>query len=306
MINLHILPARTASWEEFCTSAPSFSIALDGYVNVGPRFDPLGPRINFNHHEEVDRLATRSTCAQVLMAIRQGMFCRFHDAEGAHAEVFVNDCDEDVCTAWTLLHHHYLVAGAMNPAVNRIVAMEDALDCTAGAYPFPADLPAMEELAWAFQPYRLFRTSGGLETQNPAAYEAVITDVELRLLQLVAGKGHRVHLDTRFERIGGGAGWSMVREIGAQARTGIYSEGIRAFVSVRERADGRWTYVIGKMSPFIPLDLLSLVQDLNEEEGLTTDRWGGGNIIVGSPRARGSSISPERISKLVDSRMGST
>lgn len=53
-----------------------FSIALDGYVNVGPRFDHEGPRVNFNHHEEVDRLATRATCGQVLMAIRQGLFTR--------------------------------------------------------------------------------------------------------------------------------------------------------------------------------------------------------------------------------------
>lgn len=301
MITLHVEPTTAPlSWDAFCASVPEFSIALDGYVRGGPQFDARGPRANFNHHEDVDRLATRATCAQVLMAIRQGLFLTFHDASGAGAEVFVNDCDEDVCTAWTLLNHHYLVAGTMNPLVNRLVAMEDALDCTAGAYPFPADLPALRELAWVFEPYRRFRLSGQIDRKEAAAYEGVITDVEHRIIQHVTGKGKETVLDLRYERIGGGPGWTMVREVGAQARTGMFSDGIRAFVAVRERGDGRYTYTIGKMSPFVPFDLAALTARLNEAEGATADRWGGGDTIMGSPRVGGSVLSPETVASMIE------
>lgn len=50
MINLHIEPKQIPmTWEEFVKTKPKFSIALDGYVNVGPRYDPSGPYMNFNH-----------------------------------------------------------------------------------------------------------------------------------------------------------------------------------------------------------------------------------------------------------------
>lgn len=292
----------SCSWDHFLKSAPKFGVALDGYVHEGPRFDNSKVVVNFNHHEGVDRLATRATCAQVLMAIRQGMFYKFRDMFGSPcARVFVNDCDEDVCTSWFLLNNHHLVDSTMNPIINRLVAMEDALDSTAGAYPFPADLPALKELAWVFEPYRQFRMSGGLDKRNADAYRSIITDVENRILQHVAGRGKSISfLDTRYELIGGGDGWSMVKEVGPYARTAMFGDGIKAYVSVRERSDGRYTYTIGKLSPFIPLDLLSLTEALNREDDIVgEDKWGGGNNIMGSPRSRGSSFKPDKLSEII-------
>lgn len=305
MISLHVEPRTPPmSWSKFWRQAPKFSIALDGYVTGGPKFEGHGPCANFNHHELVDRLSTRATCAQVLMAIRQGLFARFRDESGPRAEVFVNDCDEDVCTAWTLLKHHHLVENTTNPNFNRLVFMEDMLDATAGAYPFSPDLPTLRELAWVFEPYRQFRLSGQLDKKDARGYEGVITDVESRILRHVVGQGKEIPLDTRFERLGGGKGWTMVKEIGAQARTGIFASGIRAFVSVREREPGKYSYVIGRMSPFIPLDLNVLCSRLNEAEGATEDRWGGADIIIGSPRIGGSVLPPDEVAKLVDSVVG--
>ncbi len=95
---LHVEPRTPPlSWEEFCQKTGPFSIALDGFVGTGPRFDENGPRANFNHHEEVSRLETRATCGQVLMAIRQGLFDCFRDEQGVQVSAYVNDCDEDVC-----------------------------------------------------------------------------------------------------------------------------------------------------------------------------------------------------------------
>lgn len=323
MIRLHVNPhIPFVHWEYFTApEALRFAVALDGYVRGGPRFDPQGPWANFNHHEDVDRLATRATCAQVLISIRQGLFSTVFETpeDGPRVEAFVNDCDEDVCTAWMLINNQHLVTHTMNPLINRLVSVEDHLDCTAGAYPFPLHLPMLRELAWVFEPYRLFRLGGGLDKKDPAAYRSIITDVEHRILQHVAGRGKEVPIDGRFVRIGGGKDWVMVREIGAQARSGMFAEGIRSFISVREvpaptSERQRYVYVIGKMAPFIRRDLIKVARKLNlaewearEAYGEPLDiiqreqrTWGGGNTIIGSPRVHGSVLTPDQVAKIYE------
>lgn len=310
-IELEVMLIPPVQWDEFVEKYPPFSIALDGFVEGPPRFDAgphdpnatggkrHEPRANFNHHERVDRLATRATCGQVLMALRQGLFRCFRDEYGHRATVYVNDCDEDVCTAWFLLKNHHLCEQTINPLLNRLVAMEDALDATAGAYPFTADLPVLRELAWVFEPYRKFRLNGGLDQRDPASYRSIIEDVSGRISKHIVGAGDEIALDTRYEKIGGGPGWVMVKEIGAQARTGMFSDSISAYVSVREKAGGVWTYTIGRLSPFISMDLEGLTAKLNEVEGATDDRWGGGNTIIGSPRKAGSRIPPDELAHII-------
>ena len=291
-------------WDAFLATAGPFAIALDGFVYGGPRFsektNEAGPAINMNHHEEVDRLATRATCAQTLMALRQGLFDLFRDEDGPKANVFVNDCDEDVCTSWFLLKQHYWAEQPMNPLLNRLVALEDALDATAGAYPFPVDLPALRSMAWIFEPYRQFRLSGEIDKRESRSYRGVIEDVEHRIACHLVGTGHEIALDSRFEIVGGGHGWKMVQEIGAQARTGMFADGIRAYVSVRHRPDGRYTYVLGRMSPFVPFDIIALFAKLNELDATGEDRWGGSNTVGGSPRVAGSSLSPEELTRVIN------
>ncbi len=320
MIKLHVVTdVPPMSFASFVKTHEPYSVALDGYVTGGPQLrrgdDGLakkypGPHANFNHHEDVNRLATRATCAQVLMSIRQGMFSLFRDTRGPRAEVYINDCDEDVCTSWFLIKHHTLVTSTMNPMLNRLVAMEDALDSTAGAYPFPADLPMLGELNWVFEPYREFRVAGGLAQRKPLQFANVIEHVEHRIMAHITGAGKSVPLDTRYERIGGSNGWAMVREIGANARTGMFADGVTAYVTVRERHDGRFTYTIGKMSPFVPFDVQLVLDRLNDAEHdkkLSSDPnalpggdfWGGSDSVGGSPRVGGSALTPEEVAAIV-------
>lgn len=301
-IKLIVSPTEPGcKWEDFLFRSPQYSVALDGYVVDGPKFDYDKICVNYNHHDFVDRLATRATCAQVLMAIRQGMFSLFRDSEGPRANVYVNDCDEDVCTSWFLINHHHLVHGTMNPLINKLVSIEDCLDSTAGAYPFPSDLPFLQELAWIFEPYRQFRLNGGLEKRDSASFKSIILDVEHRIMAYVTGNGKKIILNTSYDVIGGSNGWTMVKEIGAHARTGMFSDGIKAYVSVRERQDGKFTYTLGKLSPFIPFNLLKLSEIFNKEDSSVTDfdKWGGGNNIMGSPRIAGSSLNPEQLSLII-------
>jgi hypothetical protein len=111
---------------------------------------------NFNHHEGVSRLETRATCAQVLLAVRQGFFRRFTGT----VHVYVNDCDEDVCLSVFLLRYPHLCQGVINPLLNRLVAMEDMLDSTACSYAYPPEMKSLQTLAWIFAPYHQVGLAG--------------------------------------------------------------------------------------------------------------------------------------------------
>jgi hypothetical protein len=199
------------------------------------------------------------------------------------------------------LHNHAFCEQTVNPLLNRLVMMEDMLDATAGAYPFPVDLPILRELAWVFEPYRQFRLSGQLAKRDAGAFRSVIEDVENRIYRHITGKGAELPLALDYTRLGGGKGWAFVQEKGAQARTAMFADGIQAFVSMRERGEGRYDYVVGRMSPFIPFDCRRVYDACNMadhcEDG---DRWGGSDTIGGSPRIKGSGIQPDDMVRLVE------
>jgi hypothetical protein len=302
-IQLHVNPQTPPmSFGEFCLSHPAYSISLDGYVAGIPAFDRFGPWANFNHHEDVDRLATRCTCAQVLMAIRSGLFSVFKNGKGSLSiNVYVNDCDEDCCLSWFLLSNPSLSQNVVNPLLNRLVSLEDALDSTAGAFPFPDTLTVLGELGWVFEPYRRFRLSGELDKRDPDSFRSIITDVCSRITQHVIGKGSSVELDFRYKVLEKFSKWSMVEEIGSHARAGLYSDGIKAFLSVREQGNGKWSYIIGRQSQFIPFEIPSIIARLNAAEAQDSmDKWGGSPLIAGSPRIGGSKLSPPEVAKIIE------
>lgn len=299
-VELFCEPTRPpSSWNEFIQNHPPFSIALDGYINSKPIFDKNGNYLNLDHHAEVDRLATRATCGQTLMVVRQGLFDTFRDASGAKAKVWVNDCDQDVCLSWFLLKYGKFTETTKNPLLDRLVNITDRMDTTSGMDPF-LDEQAEKEMSWVYDPYRQFRLSGSLDQKDPVAYGKIIQKVEERIVEYLSGKGKLLSLDTRFNRIGGGEDWAMVEEIGAQARTGMLKDGIRAFVSVRPRSNDRWTYTLGRLSQFINFDIPKLIHVLNAIEGAQVDKWGGSGIIGGSPRVNGSKISPTDLIRIIN------
>lgn len=308
MIRLLLEPATPPmSRAQFCALKSGYSVALDGYVRGGPWFTPTGPWANFNHHEDVDRLATRATCAQVHLAVRQGLFQCFRDHDGPRCDVYANDCDQDVCLAWYVLHNHYRTEPTMNAPLNRLVGLEDMLDTTAGAYPLPLDLPVLGEVAWVFEPYTAFRLAGGLDTRDAHRFSSVVEDVEARIDRHLMGHGGTVRLNTQYKvlRTGGHGphAWSLVNEVGAQARTGLFADGLRAFVAARERQGGGYVYTVGRMSQFIPFPVVAILSALNEADGIlldARDRWGGSDMVGGSPRIAGSKLSPDDVARVVD------
>lgn len=295
-----IMEPKTApmSWEDFLEKAPMYSIALDGYVCDNTKFDLQKHIANFNHHENCDRLATSATCGQILMAARMGLFQSFQK----DTCVYVNDCDEDVCLSVFLLKHEWLTEQVINPNLNKLVQVCDALDRTGGFYPYPKSLPILKNIVWIFEPYRRARLNGTLYNKDSGEYSNIIEDVGARIEKFIVGEAKALELDTSYRMLGGGVGWSMVEETGSQARTGLVNDGIKAFVSARQRPDGSWQYTIAKVSPFIPFPIPIIFNRLNEAEALLDDcdKWGGGDMIGGSPRVKGSRLCPKEVEKIIN------
>jgi hypothetical protein len=192
----------------------------------------------------------------------------------------------------------------MNPQVNKLVYLEDMMDTTAGTYSLPSDLPTMRKLAWVFYPYRSFRLNGGLSNKKEEDYREIISDVERRIMAFITGNAEEIYPDCRYDVIGGGPGWKLVNEVGANARTGMVSDDIKAYVSVKERNNETFTYTIGKSAPFFDFDIVSLLSELNKaefgERKDIKDIWGGGNLVGGSPRIAGSKLKPKEVESIIN------
>lgn len=291
------------SWDEFRATHPVGSIALDGYVGEAPMYDPNGPYLNANHHEDVDRLSTLSTAQQILMKTRSGLDRAFTRNGLFVPSVYVNDCDQDVCAAWFLLDN-IGEARHPSPALNRFISVAGNLDITAGVYPYDRDLRIIGELAWIFEPYTVFRASGEMDNKDNAQYLSVIESVGSRIRQHLLGRGESTKLDTEYRVVGGGEDWKMIEEIGHDGRVGALVDGIDAYVTVQELDGERWRYTVGRRSEFIPFDVPGLLEYLNQEEGCDDDRWGGSTIIGGSPRVNSSTLSPKQVERLVNKFIG--
>ncbi|MEK9152868.1 MAG: hypothetical protein AAB692_05895, partial [Patescibacteria group bacterium] len=207
--------------------------------------------------------------------------------------------EEDVCATWTVFSHPELATQTFNPAFNRLVGMVDMLDSTCGAYPLDPDSRIAQELAWIFQPYRRFRSSGGLDLRDAASFTGIVTDVSNRMLEYVVGHGERIALDTRYERIGGGKGWTMIREVGEHGRVGAFRDGIEAYVIARERSDGALALTVGRISQFIEqFPVPTILADLTEAEG-TNAVHGGGTTVGGTDRVFGTRLTLPRIHEVI-------
>jgi hypothetical protein len=302
-IQLIIEPGKTVSWKEFQRKAPIRSIAIDGYVDHPTAFNDSKMIHNFDHHKGVNRLATRATCEQIRKAILQGLLDCYRDENGEISmTIYANDCDEDVCLSYFLLHNPEWALKVSDPLLNKLLFFEDVLDTTAGTYPFSKDSIFLREMDWIFMPYKKSRLSGVLERNQAIDYLEIIKSVERNILAYLVGKGDTVeHFNTTYEIIGGGKDWSMVKEIGEQARKGMVADGIKKFISVRERSDGKWIYVIGKSTPYsLGFNLIEWFNKLNKIEGYQEIGWGGSDTIGGSPRGTGSSLSPKELEKLIN------
>lgn len=284
------------SWNEFLASKPPYSIALDGYIPECPHFDSDGPFLNLNHHEGVPRLETRSSSAQVRVHVQQGLFHRFRKGRNSHAFVWVNDCDQDVCLAWTILSDPDVLNSEEFLRLLDIVDMRD----TCGGFCAPPLRPDDSEiLAWIFEPYQLFRFSGRIAKRRSGEFRRVIEDVSGRVLAHLNGHGEHRATGMDYSIVHAGSGWIMVDESTTDARMKMHAYGHRAFVSVKQRADSNWQYSIGRSSPLIQFPILQILDELGRAESSPKHTWGGSELIAGCNRVFGSSLSPQKVTIII-------
>ncbi len=306
---ISVLPRTSMSWEDFVQNTPPYSIALDGVVRGGPRYDPATHHLNFDHHDGVVREATMSTAMQVLFAIKGGLMKALASRGPINSTIYVNDTDQDTALAvWLLLHYKQFEGTGSIPHLSRLLALNDRWDITGGAFPMSLDDQLIRQYAWIFQPYSNLRRSGGLAQ---ATEEVLLDNLEAvlgRLNAYMMNEAEEVDLDTRHTVLYDSSRFKIVEETGGtDARTFLYSHGMDAFVNiVARRPDGKIVYSIGRRSRFIPFPVQELYSDLNEAEGLILENgWNGSDIIGGSSRALGSGLGWGEIRDIVNKRLDS-
>jgi hypothetical protein len=330
-VELIVEPGRVVTWEEFkaeSAARDTGSIGLDGYVYGRTRFervsshtgDTIGVQ-NFNHHEEVGRLATYATCGQVELALVNGLDEGFRDHSGRFsAALFVNDSDQDVCAAVWLFRNKHLVEHGDNPSIGRFVRVANLLDMTAGSYPFNKDLPFLETLNWINGPYNRARLNGEISSRDPEVHRRIIDEVGSRIDRYVMGSAGAEPLDYQFETVDKNHNWVMIKEIGAQGKKGAIDLGNNVIITVRDQDPERIHVSFWRRSEWIKCDFPPLLDALNKAElaklkelGLVADSvealdanngWGGGDTTFGSPRSSGTKLSLETIGEVTDEFSG--
>jgi len=302
---LRVMPGTIMTREEFAKFAPPRSIALDGFLDCGPYFDLGLMHQNFDHHDGVYRPATMSTAMQVMFAIKGGMMDFFTAGGTKDIHVFINDPDQDTALATYLIQNYERFDGVQSIAVlSRLLNWCDELDITAGAFPRRLNDQLVRQHVWVFSPYNSIRKSGALANAIFRKDESVLRNcieaVHTRIGALIMGKAEEQELDTRHEILYDGEVFKVVNEVGGtDARTYLFSRGMKAYVSiVAERSDGRRVVSVGRVSEYITrFPVQKIVAAYNKLEGLedSPHKWGGTTLISASSRMNGTGLSIEQL-----------
>jgi hypothetical protein len=292
-------PALTRA--AFVETHQPFSVSLDGYVFGEPwlHVSEAGPYRNFNHHEAVDRSCTSSTCEQARRAVVLGFYDLFRRNGERTATLYANDCDQDVClSSWILMNPDR----ATEPLVRVISQIVDLLDMSAGVWPMPHERDRLGEIRWVFDPY--LRARPNLAGMSGITMREVIRDVHHRLDQFVIGRAEVLPLIGEYTQIGGGTGWILAEVTHQTARERMVAAGIRAAVELFGRAGDRYLYSLWRRSEYVVgFPVRTILSALNEAEGfqpVDPQGWGGADSVGGSPRGRGSALTPSQVEGVVN------
>jgi hypothetical protein len=298
-IELVVRPGPALSREQFLSTHPPYSVALDGYVFGEPWLDAGGPYRNFNHHEAVDRSCTSATCEQARRAVLLGFYDLFRRNGVRAATLHVNDCDQDVClSTWILMNPDR----AAEPLVRVLSSIVDLLDMSAGAFPLPHERDRLGEVRWVFEPYTRVRAS--LAGMSADVMREVIRDVHHRMDEFVFGRAEVLPLVGEYTQIGGGAGWIFAEVTHQTAREKMVASGVRAGVELFGRAGDRYLYSLWRRSEYVVgFPVRAILAALNVAEGfqpVDPTGWGGADNVGGSPRGRGSALDPKAVEAIVN------
>ncbi len=297
-VSVQVHPGRVVGFDEFRDSHPAAALAIDGYVDGPSRWDWDGPWGTLDHHAGVERLRTGASCEQTAAAVRLGLWDRL--GPGRTLDVHLNDCDADTCLSVWLLRH---AGRAAEDRVSTLVRWEGRLDARGGCALGLVPERYLPHLAWVFDPYVAWRHDPGADV-GAAAQVEVIDRVGARIDAWADGAAEELPVDSGYEVLRRTEHAVAVAEQGPYARLAMQADGRSCFVAVREHG-GRTVMTVGRVDDDVPLDLLAVWDDLNDLEGRPPghrDRWGGGDLIGGSPRRSGTALAVDEVCDVVERR----
>lgn len=286
--------------------APPGTIYLDGAAEGGPFLDVEKAVFNLDHHEGCVRSFTLSTCEQAMVIIRKGV-----DLQRRDWTIHANDPDLDTVFAiWLLLNHMRL--NEADPEIRRkvmpLVRLQGVIDAHGLEMQelcgFPPDMEAsiFAELERLRSREIALKKEGVWQEIDFLEYTAGI----LRAIDAMIYSSRHFEGVLEVEELARAEIGDNQLAIVCRGETGIYEvephlrrlHGRRLGVIILQK-DPK-TYTLRQVETFLPATLESAYKRLNLIDPAagnrrSGNRWGGSGEIGGSPRATGTSLTPQQI-----------
>ncbi len=286
--------------------APPGSIYLDGAAEGGPFLDLEKAVFNLDHHEGCVRSFTLATCEQAMMVIRKGL-----DLQKRDWTIHANDPDLDTVLAiWVLLNHMRLsdADAEIRRKVTPLIRLEGTIDAHGlemlDICAFPAELQesVVAELEKLRSSEAALKKNGKWPEIDFLEYAAEV----LRAIDAIIYSSHHFEGLLEVEELARVEIGESQLAIVCRSEAEIYElerhlrrlHGKRLGVIILQK-DAK-TYTLRQVDAFLPTTLDGVYERLNLMDPAagnrgSGNRWGGSGDIGGSPRATGTSLTPQEI-----------
>jgi hypothetical protein len=286
----------------------SGTIFLDGAAQGPPFLDSERDLYNLDHHEGCVRLFTVSTCEQAYILLRKGLNLREREWR-----VLANDPDLDTVLAIWLLANHKRVTSSDEGEILRklipLVRLQGLIDV------YGMDLKELSCL-----PHNLLEETENrigklrareVQLKKEGAWEKVdFTEYTLRVLEEIDRMIYSPWQFSDFQIVDELARVKIGEKsiaVVCRSELGIYEveEQLKSLhdkrlgIIVLQRSEK--DYTLKQVDLFLPTNLQRIYSVLNLRDRFVTktNRWGGSDIIGGSPRRTGTALQQEEIAAAI-------
>ncbi len=287
------------------------TIFLDGVAQSPPFLDSERDVFNLDHHEGCVRLFTLSTCEQAYILIRKGL-----NLGEREWEILANEPDLDTVLAiWLLLNHKRVAETKEEEDIRQnlvpLVRLEGLIDVHGMSLVEMSCLPAgpLEETKNRIEKLREqeveLKRKGRWGDIDFSEYTAGVLQA---IDRMIYSPWHFTDFQIvdEFSRIE--IGEKKIAVI-CRSELGIYEaeqqllalHDKRLGIIVLQKTDT--DYSLKQVDLFLPTNLQRVYSLLNLMDRVVTDknRWGGSDMIGGSPRLTGTALQPEEIAEAIAS-----
>ena len=286
--------------------APPGTIYLDGVAQAEPFLDHEKKVYNLDHHEGCVRTFTLATCEQALIICVKGL-----DLRDREWKIFANEPDLDtILSIWIILNHQriYNQEAIQRRSLFALVRLEGVIDALGLELRELSGLPAdmLQKLMRVIDRLR----AGEVELKKAGEWAktdfleytiGVLRKLDQFLIKLGALDDFKgVEELARIELTNNRIAVVVASDLGIYELephlTKLYGNRL-GWVALRR---GEHDYTLRQMDLFMPVNLEDVYQRLNFMDPAVkgrcrTSRWGGSGDIGGSPKDRGTRLSPKEI-----------